>query len=118
MKMMARICFYADGVELGIAALRAHGFEILTHIFPDEPDHVFAEATRDVSNEGDEYKLSCDFLDEVSDIVGQDGFVDNAGPIPADPMDTASTRALCTGAQRSPATLGSARGAAGFPPGA
>ena|SRR5215831_6334982 len=82
MKLMARICFCADQAECGIAALRAHGLEVLTHIFPDEPDYVFAEATRDVGNEGDEHQLSGKLLDEVGHIVGRGGSVDDAGRIP------------------------------------
>ena len=76
MMMMARICFDADKAELGIAALRAQGYEVLTHTFPDEPDYVFAEASRnEVSDE--------QMLDEVSHIIGPFGSVSDAGRIPS-----------------------------------
>jgi hypothetical protein len=81
MKMMARICLRADNAELSVAALRTRGFEVLTHIFPSEPGHVFAEASRDVG-EGDEHQLSGNLLDEVEHIVGRGGSVDDAGRIP------------------------------------
>jgi hypothetical protein len=87
MKMMARICFHADRAERGVAALRAHNFEVLTHIFPDEPDYVFVEAVRDVGDEGNEDQLSNNLLDEVGHIVGRGGSVDD-GPAWRDDVST------------------------------
>jgi len=82
MMMMARICFHNSDAELGIAALRNDGFTVLSHVFPEEPDHVFVEASRDeVSDTLSEDELACGMLYEVIDITN--GAADDAGPIPA-----------------------------------
>jgi hypothetical protein len=75
---MARICFSAEGAELGIAALREQGYTVLSHVFPDEPDYIFIEACRDIdaSNADGE-------LDAVAAIVEPfGGWVDDAGLLP------------------------------------
>jgi hypothetical protein len=78
MQMMARLCFHVDQAHLGIAALGAQGFKVLTHIFPSEPDHIFIEAMRDEDGEDE-----LGFLHEVSHVVERfDGFVSDAGVIP------------------------------------
>lgn len=96
MMMMARICFDADKAELGIAALRAQGYEVLTHTFPDEPDYVFAEAMR--NENGDAF--GCDMLDDVDHIIGPFGSVSDAGVIPAGHVpfeyETAAWRGVTT----------------------
>jgi hypothetical protein len=75
--MMARICFDQDGAELGIAALREAGYTVLTHVFEDEPDHVFVEASHE-TDEADESEL--DAVNAVVEPFG--GFVSDAGRIP------------------------------------
>ena len=85
MKLMARNCFDADTAELGIAALRKRGFTVLTHVFPEEPDYIFAEAVCDQasSERSDVYELSCAMLREVGRVIRGCGSVDDAGPIHA-----------------------------------
>jgi len=107
MKLMARITFSANEAELGIAALREHGFLVLTQVLPEEPDCVFAEAIRDeASSEGsDVYELSSALLNEVAHIIGRSGSVDDAGPIPAGHIpfeyETAAWRGEPSNAQKS-----------------
>jgi hypothetical protein len=82
MKMMARVCFHASDAKPGIAALRRHGFTVLTHVFPEEPDYIFAEAVCDGDSSTDKYELTGTVLDEVSSIV--EPFychVSDAGPV-------------------------------------
>jgi hypothetical protein len=77
MIVMARICFDQDGAELGVAALREAGYAVLSHVFPDEPDHIFVEASREVDSADDSE------LFEVSAIVEPfRGFVSDAGRVP------------------------------------
>jgi hypothetical protein len=77
MRMVARICFQKADAELGVAALRERGYDVLTHVFEDEPDHVFAEAYRDGGS-------GTAMLRDVADIVDMfNGSVDEAGPVPA-----------------------------------
>jgi hypothetical protein len=77
MMMMARVCFDRDGAELGVAALHEAGYAVLTHVFAEEPDHVFVEASREVDTTAESE------LDAVNAIVEPfDGFVSDAGPVP------------------------------------
>ena len=84
MMMMARVLFDVDKAECGVAALRNQGFTVLTQVLSEEPDYVFAEASRDQANsEGDDtHELADAMLLEVEDIVAPFGSVDDAGPIP------------------------------------
>jgi hypothetical protein len=76
MRILARICFHDSNAKAGIRALHAHGYAVLRHVFPDEPDHVFVEAYRDAANEDDE-------LFAVSEIVEPaDGLVSDCGHVP------------------------------------
>jgi hypothetical protein len=82
MKIMARICLHQTDAELGIAALRKRGYAVLTHVFNEEPDHVFVEAAREFDHQANEYDLSCLVLDEASEIVDPLwGNIDDAGPL-------------------------------------
>ena len=78
MMTMTRICFDRNDAELGVAALREAGYTVLTHIFFDEPDHTFVEASREVDTTAESE------LDAVNVIVEPfDGFVSDAGPVPS-----------------------------------
>jgi hypothetical protein len=46
--MMARICFHESEVEDYIADLKSYGFTVLSHVYPNEPEYVFVEATIDI----------------------------------------------------------------------
>src|SRR5262245_26139160 len=82
--IMARINFHGDDADDGIAALRARGYAVLTHVFPDEPNYLFVEATREINSGDDGDSASCQVLDEVRAIAdGLYGFVADAGPPPA-----------------------------------
>ncbi len=77
MMMMARICFDRNDAELGVAALREAGYAVLTHIFEEEPDHTFVEASREVDTTADSELFA------VNEIVEPfDGFVSDAGLVP------------------------------------
>jgi hypothetical protein len=78
--IMARICFALDAnAGLGIQVLRAHGYEVLTHIFPSEPDHLFVEASRATTYSDVEE------LDKVCGLVEPfGGFVSDCGRPPFD----------------------------------
>ena len=77
MKTMARIGFPVEDAELGITALRNAGYEVLSHVYAEEPDYTFIEAYRDTDDSSDIE------LTRVSAIVDPlNGWVDDAGPIP------------------------------------
>jgi hypothetical protein len=79
MQIMARICFHASDAKAGVSALHTHGYAVLRHVFPDEPDHVFVEAYRDVSA-----ATEINELDAVSEIIKSAyGFVSDCGRVPA-----------------------------------
>jgi hypothetical protein len=85
MKILARGLFSNDdAVKAGVAALRYEGYEVLTHIFPDEADYVFFEASRDAPEEhGADFCIYAEF-DRVRDIIGPfGGNIDDCGPPPA-----------------------------------
>lgn len=46
--MMARICLHETEAEECIADLKSYGFTVLSHVFPNEPEYVFLEATINV----------------------------------------------------------------------
>ena len=95
MKIMCDILFKEDNVELGTALLRLNGYDVVIKRDEEEPEYVYAEATREVDPEtvrpierddvNDDHCLSCSLscfvLDEVTDILGDLGSADSAGAV-------------------------------------
>jgi hypothetical protein len=75
--MMSRICFDRNDAELAVAALREAGFAVLAHVFEDEPDHTFVEASREVDTTAE-----CELVAVNAIVEPFDGFISDAGPVP------------------------------------
>jgi hypothetical protein len=75
--LMARICFDRDDADSGVAALRETGFTVLTHVFEEEPDHIFVEASREVDTTVESALFA---VIEIVEPFG--GFVADVGVVP------------------------------------
>jgi hypothetical protein len=83
MMMMARICFDRKDIQRVTAALRKRGYAVEMHVFDDEPEHAFAEASREVDTAKGVREAADGMLNDVIAIVEPfAGFVSDAGPVP------------------------------------
>ena len=66
--MMARICLHKTEIEACAADLESYGFTVLRHVYPNEPEYVFVEATINI--------VSAPYPERVSSVLKVLGQVD------------------------------------------